>query len=345
MMNKTEEITLDPRQKTPEVAKFERILRKRIIGQTEAVDRMVEAYQLIQAKISPKHRPLSIQLFLGPTGSGKTRTVEAACDLWFGDPSYFTKVNCGEFQNAHEIAKLIGSPPGYLGHRETPPLLTQETIERYQAGSDLFHVILFDEIEKANETLFQLLLGILDKAQCRLGDNRETKFHRSIIIMTSNLRTVEEARKRFSPEFFNRLDCVVVFKALTPAELLAILELELIAVHDRLCESGHSNIMLQISQEARQFLLEEGTDIRYGARHLKRAIEKHLVLPLANIIATKQIPENVYVKPIKVDVEPEEARRFTHDTLNFTMEVPEIIDVEEEAEVKPKRQRKAAAEA
>src|SRR5207244_6008060 len=126
-------------------------------------------------------------LFLGPTGSVKTRIVEASAEILFGSPRAFIKIDCAEFQHSHEIAKLIGSPRGYLGHRETPPLLTQEAIDQYQTERARFSFILFDEIEKANDALWQLLLGILDKATLTLGDNRKVDLSRCVIYMTSNL--------------------------------------------------------------------------------------------------------------------------------------------------------------
>src|SRR5438552_12632474 len=159
----SEEVMLDPEKRTGDIAEFEEKLRGQIVGQDRAVRQLVSIYQTYLAGLSASGRPIATLLFLGPTGSGKTRLVEAAAEILFGNPRAFIKIDCAEFQHSHEIAKLIGSPPGYLGHRETPPLLTQEAIDQYQTERARFSFILFDEIEKANDALWQLLLGILDK--------------------------------------------------------------------------------------------------------------------------------------------------------------------------------------
>jgi ATP-dependent Clp protease ATP-binding subunit ClpA len=261
-------------------------------------------------------------LFLGPTGSGKTRLVEATAEVLFGDARAVVKVDCAEFQHSHEIAKLIGSPPGYLGHRETPPLITQETLDQRHTEKLKLSLVLFDEIEKASDALWQLLLGILDKGTLTLGDNRRVDFSRSMIFLTSNLgshevmnlmngglgfassradedeeldqkiyRTATEAaRRKFSPEFMNRIDKVIVFRALTREHLEKILDIELGRVQQRIINAteGHQ-FVFRCTPEARDFLLREGTDMKFGARHLKRSIERHLVSPLSNLLATGQI--------------------------------------------------------
>ena len=169
----SEEVLLDPEMRSPEVLDFERRLLSKIVGQDRAVRRIVNMYQIYLAGMNTTGRPIGNLLFLGPTGSGKTRVVEASAEILFGSPRAFIKIDCAEFQHSHEIAKLIGSPPGYLGHRETPPLLTQEAIDQYQTDRARISFVLFDEIEKANDALWQLLLGILDKATLTLGDNRK----------------------------------------------------------------------------------------------------------------------------------------------------------------------------
>ena len=146
-----------------------------------------EIYQMFLAGLNPPGRPVGNLLFLGPTGSGKTRVVEAVAEALFGDARACIKIDCAEFQHSHEIAKLIGSPPGYLGHRETHPLLTQEALNQWHTEKLKLSILLFDEIEKASDALWQLLLGILDKATLTLGDNRRVDLSQCIIIMTSNL--------------------------------------------------------------------------------------------------------------------------------------------------------------
>ena len=268
-------------------------------------------------------------LFLGPTGSGKTRVVEAMSESLFGDARACIKIDCAEFQHSHEIAKLIGSPPGYLGHRETHPLLTQEALNQWHTEKLKLSILLFDEIEKASDSLWQLLLGILDKATLTLGDNRRVDLSQCIIIMTSNLgasemtnlvgsklgfaskptevdsslddkigRTaVDAARRKFSPEFMNRIDKVVVFKTLRSEHLTQILEIELGMVQQRvLAASAANQFVFNCTSKVKSFLLQEGTDPKYGARHLKRAIERHLVFPLANLVATGQVKLGDFIR-------------------------------------------------
>jgi ATP-dependent Clp protease ATP-binding subunit ClpA len=316
-------ITLEPRRRSVEVLDFESQLRKKFIGQAEAVDQLVDVYQTVLAGMAVPGRPVANLLFLGPTGSGKTRLVEAAAEILFGSPTAFVKIDCAEFQHSHEIAKLIGSPPGYVGHRETQPAITQETLDRFFTEKLKLGFVLFDEIEKASDALWQLLLGILDKATLTLGDNRRVDLSRTIVFMTSNLGAgemgrllsggigfapkstaeqseevgrkihrvaVDAAKRRFSPEFMNRIDKVVVFQTLQPAQLRQILDLELADVHRRVTASrAESAFVFQCTTEAKDFLLREGTDLKYGARHLKRAIERHLVFPLSSLISTGQV--------------------------------------------------------
>ncbi len=318
-----ETVFLDPEQKSPRAQDFEERLGARIVGQERAVRRMSGLYQIFLAGMNPLNRPIGTMLFLGPTGSGKTRVIEAAAEVLFADTNAVVKIDCAEFQHSHEIAKLIGSPPGYLGHRETSPMLTQENLDRMHNDELKLTLVLFDEIEKASDALWQLLLGILDKATLTLGDNRRVDFSKCMIIMTSNLgaremselisggigfapgkgvkspdnevdqkiyRTaVEAARRKFSPEFMNRIDKVVVFRSLKEHHLRAILDLELQGVQDRIMMSAGTKFVFQCSDEAKDMLLHEGIDYKYGARHLKRSIERFLVYPLSNLVATSQI--------------------------------------------------------
>jgi ATP-dependent Clp protease ATP-binding subunit ClpA len=312
---------LNPDLKSPAAQEFEDKLMDLIVGQERAVRRITGLYQIFLAGLSHPGRPVGTLLFLGPTGSGKTRVVEAAAEVLFGDSNLVTKIDCAEFQHSHEIAKLIGSPPGYLGHRETSPMLTQENLDRSHTDNNKLSLVLFDEIEKASDALWQLLLGILDKATLTLGDNRRVDFSRSIVILTSNLgaremselisggigfapksgvvdaevdqkiyRTALEAAKRkFSPEFMNRIDKVVVFRSLRDEHLREILEIELKAVQRRITDGTGEKFIFKCLDAAKNFLLDEGIDFKYGARHLKRSIERFLVYPLSNLIATGQV--------------------------------------------------------
>jgi len=304
--------------------------------------------------MSSTGRPVGNLLFLGPTGSGKTRIVEAAAEILFGDPRAVIKVDCAEFQHSHEIAKLIGSPPGYLGHRETHPLLTQEALNQWHTETLKLSILLFDEIEKASDSLWQLLLGILDKATLTLGDNRRVDLSQCIIIMTSNLgagemsnmvdgglgfsrkalqvdaafddkisRTaVDAARRKFSPEFMNRIDKSVVFRTLRSEHLQQILEIELGMVQQRiLMASAVNQFVFSCTPKVKSFLLHEGTDPKYGARHLKRAIERHIVFQLANLVATGQIKLGDF---IRIDMSAEGTLMFVKEAENAM--VPMLLE-------------------
>ena len=314
---------LDTERRSSTACQFERALRERVVGQDQAVQGLVDLYQTFCAGLQSPSRPIGNLLFLGPTGSGKTRIVEAAAEILFGDSRAVVKVDCAEFQHSHEIAKLIGSPPGYLGHRETHPLITQEALAASHREHMKLSFLLFDEIEKASDALWQLLLGMLDRATLTLGDNRRVDLSQTMIFLTSNLgggqiadlvqggmgfiqpndkpitglhekveRTaVEAARRKFSPEFMNRLDRVVVFQPLEREELDEVLEIELSNVQKRVLDAATRPFLFRITEEGRAFLLQEGTDQRYGARHLKRAIERYVVHPIARLLATAQVHE------------------------------------------------------
>jgi ATP-dependent Clp protease ATP-binding subunit ClpA len=347
-------ILLDPDRKSPRAAEFEGKLSELIVGQERAVRRMSGLFQIYLAGMNNPSRPLGTMLFLGPTGSGKTRVVEAASEVLFNDPHAVVKIDCAEFQHSHEIAKLIGSPPGYLGHRETSPMLTQENLDKAHTEDTKLTFVLFDEIEKASDSLWQLLLGILDKATLTLGDNRRVDFSKTLVIMTSNLgaremsemisggigfaptktdqakedneidtkiyRTALEAAKRkFSPEFMNRIDKVVVFRSLKEHHLRQILDIELRSVQDRITESAGTKFVFECTDAAKEFLLGEGIDLKYGARHLKRAIERFLVYPLSNLVATEQVETGDLVV---IDYDGE------RESLTFTKQAGKMIVAE-----------------
>src|SRR3979411_815744 len=337
---------LDPNRRSNDAGEFDGALRRRIVGQDQAVEKVVEIYQMFLAGLNAPGRPVGNLLFLGPTGSGKTRVVEAMAESLFGDARACRKIDCDEFQHSHEIAKLIGSPPGYLGHRETHPLLTQEALNQWHTEKLKLSILLFDEIEKASDSLWQLLLGILDKATLTLGDNRRVDLSNCILIMTSNLgaaemnglvdgglgfapkpvqvdnalddkinrSAVDAARRKFAPEFMNRIDKVVVFKTLRSEHLQQILEIELGMVQQRvLMAAGAHQFVLNCPPQVKTFLLAEGTDPKYGARHLKRAIERHLVFPLANLVATGQVKLGDF---IRIDMASENKMIFVKEAEN-----------------------------
>lgn len=333
------------------------------MGQERAVRRVSGLFQIYLAGMNNPARPLGTMLFLGPTGSGKTRVVEAASEVLFADPHSVVKIDCAEFQHSHEIAKLIGSPPGYLGHRETSPMLTQENLDKAHTEETKLTFVLFDEIEKASDSLWQLLLGILDKATLTLGDNRRVDFSKTIVIMTSNLgaremsemisggigfaptksgkpkeddeidskiyRTALEAAKRkFSPEFMNRIDKVVVFRSLKEHHLRRILDIELRSVQDRITESAGTKFIFECTLAAKEYLLGEGIDLKYGARHLKRSIERFLVYPLSNLVATQQVETGDFVI-VDFDTDKE---RLTFTKQSGKMIVNEVVEDDEKDE-------------
>ena len=340
-------IRLDPTRMGSGAAGLERGLRTLIVGQDDAIQVIVRSYQMHLTGMNASGRPIANLLFLGPTGSGKTRVVEATAQCLLGDSRAVVKIDCGEFQHGHEIAKLIGSPPGYMGHRETRALLSQETLDQYFTENVKISFVLFDEIEKASDALWNLLLGILDKATLTLGDNRKVDFSRAIVFMTSNLgavemsallnprlgfaaqskvtgpidqleqtigRTAEEAaRRKFTPEFINRLDKIVTFRPLGENQLRQILDIELKMIQQRIFQGGPDHyFVFTASSPAKELLLKEGTDAKYGARHLKRAIERLLVQPISNLIATEQVRAG---DSIRVDLDESRER------LNFRREL------------------------
>jgi ATP-dependent Clp protease ATP-binding subunit ClpB len=332
-------VALDPNRNSVEAMQFEAGLRALVVGQEQAVCSLTSLYQIFQAGFTNSTRPIGSLLFLGPTGSGKTHVVEAASEVLFGNRNAVITIDCAEFQHSHEIAKLIGSPPGYLGHRETPPVLSQENLDKCKTNQHPLTLVLFDEIEKASDALWQLLLGVLDKGRLTLGDNRVVDLSQTMIFMTSNLgakemnqlingsigfaptardqlltddldqsiyrKVTEAARRKFSPEFLNRIDNVVVFYNLRQQQLRRIIDLELMAVQCRIDEGADERFILMATDAAKDFLLAEGTDLRGGARHLKRAIEQFVVNPLASLALSKQLRlGNVVV----LDVDPSEKR-------------------------------------
>ena len=313
---------LDPSARDDESQRFEAELSTRIVGQDRAVRKFTQVYQHHRAGLTRPNRPIANLLLAGPTGCGKTLSCEALAEVVYGVPKNLLKVDCAEYQHSHEIAKLLGSPPGYLGHRETRPLLNQIALDEQHTPTVNISMVLFDEIEKASPEMWNLLLGILDKANMGTGDNQRVDFSRTMIFMTTNLGgsemqklldgglgfreesatlspeeldqrlyrvAMDASKRRFPPEFMNRIDKVIVFRSLDDGALEKILNIELQKVHDRILASAAHQFAFTCTKEAKAFLLREGTDKRFGARPLKRTIDRFLVSPLANLLTSGQV--------------------------------------------------------
>ncbi len=305
------------------------LLSQKVIGQPNAMKYIVPYVEMFDAGLAPEGRPVGVFLLLGPTGTGKTRTVEALAEVLHGSEKNVLKIDCGEYQMEHEVAKLIGAPPGYLGHRETQPMLTQQKLNSVTSEKSSLSIVLFDEIEKAAPSLTRLLLGILDRALLRLGDNTSVNFENSLIFLTSNLGAREmmkeinpefgfqsavkqersdltgtlenialaSVRKKFSPEFVNRIDAVITYQPLDPESLATILDQQISELQRHVnTRLGDRYFNIEVPFESRQFLLRKGTSPEYGARELKRTIHRHLTQPLATLVASGKIDPGARVR-------------------------------------------------
>lgn len=303
-------------------------LSRRLVGQPAAIAAVVPYVEMYRARLTPEGRPAGIFLLLGPTGTGKTKTVEALADVLHGSPKKLLKVDCGEYQMEHEVAKLLGAPPGYLGHRETQPLLTQQKLCGAASESCDLSLLLFDEIEKAAPSLVRLLLGVLDKGTLRLGDSTLVNFEKSMIFLTSNLGARDmlrelrpefgfealiendpgnvdkldrigknASRKNFPPEFMNRIDAVVTYRPLDRLALAAILDQHIEEFQNHIQHRlGEDAFHLDVATRARKLLLEKGTSPEYGARELKRVLQRQLIQPLASLVTAGKVHPGATVR-------------------------------------------------
>lgn len=308
-------------------------LQTRIIGQDEALWEMIPYLEMYQANLNPMGRPAGVFLLLGPTGTGKTRTAEVVAEALHGNDRHLLRVDCGEYQMEHEVAKLVGAPPGYLGHKETQAVLSQQRIDAVTSEYSRLSIVLFDEIEKAAPSMQRILLGILDKAFLRTGDNHPVSFENSMIFLSSNLGAKEMAeqtrpqvgfaqeqkevrgeklhqaalhavRKRFSPEFLNRIDATVTYRPLSKEAMGIILEQQLAALQQLVdLRLGPGAVQLRYTADCREFLLRQGASAEYGARELKRTVHRWVLQPLASLVIQKRIPPG---KRVEVGFDPEE---------------------------------------
>jgi ATP-dependent Clp protease ATP-binding subunit ClpA len=288
-----------------------------IVGQDMAIDRIVPYIVRAQANLNSPNKPIGVFFLMGPTGTGKTKTAESLAELLHGSERNVLRVDCGEFQMEHEVAKMIGAPPGYLGHRETQPLFTQQKLGALSTDKCPFNIILFDEIEKAHPGFWRAILNILDKAVLRLGDNSVVNFEKSIIFLSSNVGAKEignllapsfgfseasvgtdvtEAKqkaiekigmgamtKKFPPEFANRVDEIITYRSLNQDILHKITDMELKRVQNHIIERlGTSAFTFAYDLDTIDFITTTGTSVKYGARELKRALGRYVLNPLAD---------------------------------------------------------------
>ncbi len=338
-----------------EIAKLKECMVAKVAGQDRAVEQFVRVQETILSGLASADKPLGVFLFVGPTGSGKTHVAETFSEV---QDLTLIKVDCAEFQHSHEIAKLIGAPPGYVG-REVEPKINKKAIEaKWEKSKNKFSVVLFDEIEKGDRALHQILLGIMDRGSMTNGNNEQVDLKKCIIVMTSNLgsgevkkllqtsggygfgvRGREEVKgetaldseiyraskaavqRFFSPEFFNRVDRMVVFRSLSEETLRRILNIELDRVQDRILKANQF-VSIEVSERGKDFLIQEGTSKEYGARELRRTIERHLVSKITRALATRQAQSG---DMIVADKEPD-TKGLTLDIAKNIMDTPEVLE-------------------
>jgi ATP-dependent Clp protease ATP-binding subunit ClpB len=256
---------------TEKLIHMEDRLHQRVIGQEEAVEAVANALRRARTGLQDPNRPIGSFIFLGPTGVGKTELARALAEFMFDDERAMVRLDMSEYQERHTVARLIGAPPGYVGYDEGGQLT--EAVRRRPYG-----VVLLDEIEKAHPEVFDVLLQVLDDGRLTDGQGRTVDFRNTVLIMTSNIRSGDELRDRFRPEFLNRVDEIVEFKPLSRDQIAEIVDLQLARLRDRLAERG---ITLELTDAAKEALAEAGWDPAYGARPLKRAIQRFVENPLA----------------------------------------------------------------
>jgi ATP-dependent Clp protease ATP-binding subunit ClpB len=284
--------------------KMDDALGKRVVGQREAVEAVSTAVRRARAGLQDPNRPIGSFMFLGPTGVGKTELTKALAAYLFDDETALIRIDMSEYMEKHSVARLIGAPPGYVGYEEGGALTEAVRRRPYQ-------VILFDEIEKAHHDVFNVLLQVLDDGRLTDGQGRTVDFRNTLIVMTSNLgaeflvsqpegqdsdavrdEVMAVVRSHFRPEFLNRVDEIILFHRLKRSEMGAIVDIQIARLQRLLDER---KISLQLAAEARGWLAEKGYDPAYGARPLKRVIQKHVQDPLAELILSGQIREGEMV--------------------------------------------------
>jgi ATP-dependent Clp protease ATP-binding subunit ClpB len=312
---------LDSKTKPDRILAIENSIKNRIVGQDSAIENIVGVVQNSLVGIHNPNKPLGSMLLLGSTGIGKTETVGALSKALFGTSKAVIRIDCAEYQMSQDISKIIGAPPGYVGHNSTEPIFTQPRLEQHKTKDYDMNIILFDEIEKASDALFKLLLGIMDYGILKTNQNKEIDFSRSLIFLTSNLGAEQikaltskglgfnpapvvnnetkgkitnsiqkSVEKQFSPEFIGRLSKIITFENLTEENVKQILQIELDNVKKRIFTSAnHCKFTFFCDSKVQEFLVQEGYSPKYGARNLTKAVEKHIVTPLANLMLRDEI--------------------------------------------------------
>jgi ATP-dependent Clp protease ATP-binding subunit ClpA len=318
-------VTLRPAERSAWLEHMARRWSAAVVGQPQSTEAILRVLQRVEVGATHACRPMGSMMLLGPPGCGKTHAVEVLAEVLLGNPGALLKINCAEFQQQHEIARLVGAPPGYIGHADTEPVFTRENLERHRTPEFPHTLVLFDEIEKAHPSLYSLLLGVLDRAELYDGRNCRVDFRACLFFFTSNLGSREslrsndssgfvpalqgeEARARyfqnnslralkrhFPPEFLRRIEETVVFEPLCPADLEKILELELAKVAKIFRHHPTQPFEVHFSSAAKSLLLAHGCDTEYGAAHLQRTLAREVQDPLYRLMATEQVSAGDHV--------------------------------------------------
>jgi len=307
-------MVLDCKNLNGEARRLSEYLKSKVISQDEAIKEICNGSQRYFVGLNNPKKPLFNFLFAGPTGTGKTKIVQEIGNYFDVDP---VVINCGELQQHHELSKLLGAPPGYVGHGDTKPLLSKERIQIKGKPN----VILFDEIEKASPSMFNMLLGILDTATVTTNSNVDVSFVNCFIFMTCNIGVrkieteentigftkkilsateretviIKEIKKIFLPEFINRIDKIVVFKQLVRKDVERIFDLELMEIQERLFHCEMKKVFLGVTKLAKEKIVDAGYSVEYGARNLKRVLEKELVQPISNALSLDEVEDGDFI--------------------------------------------------